>query len=233
MQKLTSLSVFLPCYNEAKNIPLLLENVVKILPKVAKKYEVIVVNDGSQDHTVSTAKNLQKKYPFLRVMSHKKNQGYGAAVYSGLEAAKYEWVFLTDGDLQFDVTELLTFIPHTEKYQAVIGYRKNRAEGWKRQLNAQLFKLYIKLLFRIKARDIDCAFKLIKKEKIPLTQLKSRGAMISTEILYYLRKKGVKVKELPVTHYSRQHGIPTGNHPSVVVKAFFESLQLRWRLLTS
>ncbi|HEX7017931.1 MAG TPA: glycosyltransferase family 2 protein [Patescibacteria group bacterium] len=233
MKKLSSLSVFLPCYNEAKNIPHLVKDLTTVLPQITKKFEVIVVNDGSHDHTIGTTHRLQKKYPFLRLVSHEKNMGYGAAVHSGLMAATYDWVFLTDGDGQFDVRELIDFLPWTTKYNAVIGYRKNRAEGWKRHFNAQLFKLYIQLLFRIKVKDIDCAFKLLKKEKIPLTKLKSRGAMISTELLYYLRKRKVALKELPVSHYPRKFGVPTGNHPRVIVKALRESLQLRIRLLTS
>lgn len=233
MKRLSSLSVFLPCYNEARNIPLLIKDLAEVLPKVARTFEIIVVDDGSQDTTRALIRRLQKKHSFLRMITHEENLGYGAAVYSGLQAAQYEWVFLTDGDRQFNVRELVDFLPYTQKYSALIGYRKNRAEGWRRHLNAQLFKLYVTSLFRIKVRDIDCAFKLIRRDKLPLKALAARGAMISTELLYYLRKKRVALKELPVTHYPRLFGRPTGNDPRVIVRAVGESLQLRWRLLTS
>jgi glycosyltransferase involved in cell wall biosynthesis len=226
MKKLRSLSVFLPCYNEEKNIPLLLKELELLLPKIAKKYEVIVIDDGSADATPKVLGRLKKKYSHLTVITHEKNRGYGAALRSGIEAAQFDWIFFTDGDMQFDVNELTTFVPFADQYEVVIGYRKNRAEGALRQFNAWVFKVFIDVLFRLHVKDIDCAFKLMKANKLKSLPLVSTGAFTSSEFLYRLKKKRVKFKQLPVTHYPRKFGTPTGNNIGVIAKAGWEAIGL-------
>jgi len=135
-------------------------------------------------------------------------------------------VFFTDGDLQFELIQLSSFIKYTEKYQAIIGYRKKRAEGSLRAFNAKLFKMYVDILFRLHVRDIDCAFKLFKADTIKSLDLFSEGAFISAEFLYRMKKKNIKFKQLPVNHKLRLHGSPTGNNINVVIRAGFEALKL-------
>lgn len=225
-QKLSSLSVFFPVFNEEENIELFIKESLDFLPKVATKFEVIIVNDGSSDKTQKISKNLVKNHKKIRLISHRKNQGYGAALRTGFREAKHDWVFFTDGDLQFELKQLKKFIAHTKKYDAIIGFRENRAEGGIRVFNAWLFKLYVDILFRLGVRDIDCAFKLFRTKTFRSIKLRSTGAFISAEFLYKLKKKGVDFKQLPVTHFLRRFGNPTGNNPKVIVKAGFEALQL-------
>lgn len=224
--KISSLSVFFPCFNEEPNVELFVEEALNILPNIAKKFEIIVVNDGSSDGTGKIATSLARKNPFIRAIHHKRNLGYGAALRSGFQAARYDWVFFTDGDLQFRLSQLKKLIPHTEKYDVIIGYRKKRAEGAFRALNARLFKLYIDILFRVHVRDIDCAFKLFKTDVIQSLDLTSSGAFISAEFLYKLKKKHELFKQIPVDHHERQYGSPTGNNPKVIIKAGLEALRL-------
>lgn len=224
--KLDSLSVFFPCFNEEENVELLVEDVSKYLPRFAKKYEVIFVNDGSQDQTLKAVKEAAKKNKFVRVVSHKKNKGYGEALKTGFANCIYEWVFFTDGDRQFRICELKKFIAQTKNYQAVLGYRKNRADGFLRWMNAKLFKGFVDVLFGLHVKDVDCAFKLIKKSELDQIQLKSEGAMISAELLFKLKNNGVVLKELAVRHYPRKHGNQTGNSIRVIVKAFKEAFKL-------
>lgn len=236
MKKLTSLTAFFPCYNEVANVPLFVAEALEQLPKFAQKFEIIVVDDGSKDGTAAVVRALRKQHPQVRLVSHKRNLGYGAAVRSGLAAAKMDWVFFTDGDLQFRLKELRAFVAATAQQQVVIGYRKYRADGGVRAFNARLFKLYIDLLFRLHVRDIDCAFKLFKTTMVQSLKLESNGAFLSSELLYKLKKKGVQFAQLPVDHLPRQFGKPTGNNPKVVVKAFFDALHLylhlKWQSLT-
>ncbi len=224
--KLSSLSVFLPCYNEAANLQLAVDAFLKALPQIATQYELIIVNDGSRDKTGSLADALALKHSHIRVCHHVKNLGYGAALRTGYRAARYDWTFFTDGDLQFDPQELALFIPHTKRYSVIIGYRKKRAEGGFRSFNARLFKLYIDLLFRVHVKDIDCAFKLIKTDLVKSIDFLSTGATINAELLYRLKKMHQPFKQIPVSHYPRQYGTPTGNNPKVIIKAGLESVKL-------
>ena len=226
MKKLTSLSVFFPAYNEEENIPHLLEQALHYIPAVAETFELIVVDDGSQDNTKSIAQTMADANSRIRVVSHPENLGYGAALKTGFTEAKYEWVFFTDADLQFNFAELKNFLEFTDSYSAIIGYRTARAEGFGRARNAYLFKLFINLLFRVHVKDIDCAFKLFKRELISPLKLESNGAFISSELLYKLKKNHIKIKQVPVTHYPRLRGNPTGANLHVIIKAGWDALSL-------
>lgn len=226
MHKLPSLSVFFPCYNEAANIPLFIQEALVVLPEFAKQFEIIIVDDGSVDGSREVADQFATHDKRIRVIRHKTNRGYGAALRSGFESARYEWVFFTDGDLQFKLSQISKFVVQAEKYQVVIGYRRRRADGGIRAINARLFKFYIDALFRLHVTDIDCAFKLFKRTVLQQVQLESTGAFTSSELLYKLKKHGVVWKQLPVDHLPRKFGNPTGNHPRVVIKAGIEALQL-------
>lgn len=241
-QLLSSLTVFFPMFNEEKNVGPMIESAIEILPRITKKYEVIVVDDGSTDDTRKIAQKYQRKNQNVKIITHKMNLGYGASLRTGFAAARYDWVFFTDGDQQFDMQELFSFVTFSKKYDVIIGYRKNRAEGWMRHFNASLFKLFIDLLFRLHVKDIDCAFKLIKSDVIRAIHLESDGAMINAEFLYKLKKNHISVKQLPVSHYLRQHGDPSGANFNVIVKAMVEfarmyikikseMLVLRWKKL--
>lgn len=226
MKKLSSLSIFFPCFNEEKNVPLFVEEALKLLPQIAKKYEIIIVNDGSTDHTLSVAKKLKKEHAEIQIVNHAKNRGYGASLKSGFETSQYEWVFFTDGDLQFSLDQIKEFLPFTDKSEVIIGYRKTRADGALRMTIAKMYKLFVDVLFRLHVKDIDCAFKLFSKRVLNLVELESEGAFISAELLYKLKKKKIRFKQLPVDHYQRRFGSPTGNSVKVIIKACKESLRL-------
>jgi len=230
MNKLTSLTVFFPCFNEAANLEKLINEALVILPEIADIFEVIIVDDGSQDETVKIVQNLQKTHPEIKLVRHPINLGYGAALRTGFGAAKYDWTFFADGDLQFELADLKKFVPETTNYLAVIGFRQNRADGGMRVFNASLFKLYINLLFRLHVKDIDCAFKLFKTSLVQSIKLESTGAFTSAELLYKLKKRGITIKQLPVSHFARKFGQPTGNNPKVAIKAGLEALKLYFHM---
>lgn len=225
VKALESLSVFFPIYNEVANLAPLIDSAEAIIPSLAKKYECILINDGSDDGSEETASSLIKDKKNWRLVSHQKNLGYGEVLKTGIREAKHEWLFFSDGDLQFDLKELRGFLPYTDKFAAIIGYRHKRAEGFRRSLNARLFKIYIDLLFRIHVKDIDCAFKLIRTNLLKKLQLNSGSAFTSSEILYRLKKAGVKFKEMPVTHYPRRYGQATGADVKVIMKACLQALK--------
>jgi len=224
--QLSSLSVFFPCFNEADNLPTILNQALLVLPKLAKKFEVIVVDDGSTDQTKQLVKKFSEQFPVISLVSYQHNKGYGAAIRSGIKASRYDWIFYTDGDAQFDLTELEKFVEKTSSSQVILGYRKSRAEGFKRVMFAWLYKLYIDLLFRVHVKDIDCAFKLFRAKELKQLDLFSTGAFISSEILYRLKKKKVKFVQIPVNHFPRKYGSATGASIGVIVVGLWEPLKL-------
>ncbi len=231
--KLPELSVFFPAYNEAGNIEETIKQAMLVLPTVAKTFEVIVVNDGSQDATLQIAKRLTKKYRQLRVVNQR-NKGYGGALKRGFKEAQYQWIFFSDSDLQFDLNELKKFIPLTQNNLLVLGYRLNRAEGFKRQLLARALKLWNRILlgFPQTIKDVDCAFKLIHRDALTTVEpLISDGAMVSTELLLKAHRTGCAYSQVGVTHYQRRIGQPTGNSFKVITKAVRDTFILQKQLL--
>jgi glycosyltransferase involved in cell wall biosynthesis len=197
---------------------------------VADSHEVIVVDDGSTDATRSLAEDLAYADPRVRVIVHETNRGYGGAVRSGLEAARLEWVFLTDSDLQFDMRELSRFAPVAPSCDIVAGYRVHRADPPHRLLNAAMWNMLVRRVFDVELRDVDCAFKLMRRELVQSLPLTANGAMVSTELIAQARIARARIVELGVGHRPRAAGRPSGASPRVVVRAFRELRAVRAEL---
>jgi glycosyltransferase involved in cell wall biosynthesis len=226
-----SISAVLPAYNEEAIIERTVRHVAGVLADLARDFEVIVTNDGSRDGTGEVLARLQQSEPQLnlKVVTHDRNRGYGAALASGFDAALKDLVFLTDGDKQFDVTELGSFLPEMDgQTDMVIGWRRNRADPPLRKLNALGWKALVNMLFGYTARDVDCAFKLFRRSVWTNMTVYARGATFSAEFLIKARRLGFRVKELPVGHFPRTAGSPTGARLDVIVRAFAELFRL-WR----
>lgn len=233
MRKISELSIFFPFWNEEKNIENVVEKAKNVAEQVALRWEIIMVDDGSTDKTLSIAQKLAKKDKRLRVVTHSPNRGYGAALAAGFSAAAYKYVVFNDGDMQFDFSEVTKFIEKIDKADIIIGYRKKRRDKnlWKRLLLMYLLKVWDLLLFRFYFKDIDCAFKMFKKQAIlQLLPLRSEGALVSTEILAKAKRKKLKIIEVGVTHYPRQIGHQSGANFPVIVRAILESFILWWDL---
>ncbi|NCN27729.1 glycosyltransferase family 2 protein [bacterium] len=218
------LSIFFPAYNEAKNLPELIERTDLFIQQYAKNTEVIVVNDGSSDNSKEVLKQLEAKYGFLKSVHHPQNQGYGAALRSGFSNSQGKLVFFMDSDNQFHFDELKEFIKvlEDEKMDGVIGIRTDRKDNFLRKTNTFLWCSLVRLLLGIRFKDIDCAYKLFKKELIKDIKLETTGAMISTELLFQVQKRTEKIVERHVNHYPRTQGSPTGANPLVILRAFKE-----------
>src|SRR5919202_2034036 len=225
-----SISAVLPAYNEAAIIERTVRHVASVLGGLVADFEVIVTNDGSRDATGEILADLQAHEPdlHLRVVTHERNRGYGAALASGFDAARKDLVFMTDGDKQFDVTELRDFVRAMDgRTDLVIGWRRNRADPPMRKLNALGWKVLVNTLFGYTARDVDCAFKLFRRHAWQSLTVYARGATFSAEFLIKARRLGFRVKELPVSHFPRTAGSPTGARLDVIVRAFVELFRLR------
>jgi hypothetical protein len=203
-----SLSVFFPAYNDAPSLPSLIERTFATLRRVATDYEVIVVNDGSADNTGEVLEELQRQYaPLLRVVTHEQNRGYGAALRSGFAAATKEYIFYTDGDNQYDPAELEQLLcAVTPSTGLVNGYKIERSDPWHRVAIGWLYNRFARWLFRIRLRDIDCDFRLIRRSALDLESLRSTGGTICVELVRSLELSGAEVIEIPVHHYPRRYG---------------------------
>jgi glycosyltransferase involved in cell wall biosynthesis len=225
-----SISAVLPAYNEEQVIASSVGAMVDTLERLGVDYEVIVVNDGSRDRTGEILAELGRQNPRVRMVAHAQNQGYGAALWTGFTSATKELVFLTDGDKQFDVSELTEFLPLLDGADLVIGYRHPRADPLIRRLNAWGWKQLVNGLFGYTARDIDCAFKLFRRRILDRVDVHARGATFSAEFLIKARRLGYVVREKRASHYPRTAGQATGAKPAVIVRAFRELLHLRFSL---
>ncbi|PIS20612.1 glycosyltransferase family 2 protein, partial [candidate division WWE3 bacterium CG08_land_8_20_14_0_20_43_13] len=220
-----NISAFFPAYNEEKNIANTVHKAKAVLEQLAGDYEILVINDGSSDQTLAVARGLEAEFPKVKVINHEINRGYGGALKSGFYNARYEWVAFTDSDGQFDFSELSKLLEKSSDSDLVVGYRLKRVEGFIRKLNARLWGILIWLVFGLRVKDIDCAFKLIKRDvfdRIP--KLESNGALISAELLIRCRKADLKIAQVGVHHYPRLEGNPTGANLNVIIKAFKELL---------
>ena len=225
-----SISAVIPAHNEAPIIASTVEAVDETLSRLLDDYEIVVVNDGSSDATPSIVEDLGRRRPAVRLVSHAVNRGYGAALATGFAAATREYVFLTDGDRQFDVRELEGFLPLLASADVVVGYRKPRADPWVRRFYGWGWNLLVNVMFGYTARDVDCAFKLFRRRVWQSVSVHARGATFSAEFLIKARRMGFQVKELPVSHLPRTAGKATGARLDVIARAFWELFQL-WRHL--
>jgi len=217
-----SISVVLPAYNEEQVIASTVFAVLYELKSWRMDFEILVVNDGSTDQTGEIVAALVDVHPRIRLVNHETNEGYGASLVSGFEAATKELVFFMDSDGQFDIRDLQEFFPLIDTYDAVIGYRVDRQDSWMRKLNAWGWKQLIGLVLGVHVRDVDCAFKLLHTEFVHQHPLETRGAMINAELLYRLKRAGCSYKEVGVIHLPRLHGQATGAKLSVILRAFRE-----------
>jgi glycosyltransferase involved in cell wall biosynthesis len=222
-----SVSVFFPCYNEQDNVAGVVEQALTVLKKLSADFEVIIVDDGSSDATGRIADEISRRDERIRVVHHPTNRGYGAALQSGFKAATKELVFYMDGDGQFDMNEMPPLLPLMAEYDIVSCYRLNRRDPWIRKINGWCWTKLVCLLFGMKIRDIDCAFKLYKREIFDNIELSSTGALIDTEVLARATRKGYHITQRGVHHYPRTAGEQTGANLRVILRAFKELLKLR------
>jgi glycosyltransferase involved in cell wall biosynthesis len=223
-----SISVVLPAFNEAETLPLTVADAIAHLDRLTSTYEIVVVNDGSTDNTHAVAQSLCAENCHVRLISHASNRGYGAAVRSGFSAARCDLIFLTDADGQFSFEPLSEFLDCIENFDAVIGRRAQRADAWHRSLISAIGNWIARKSFKLRARDINCAFKLIRRDTLRTLSLKSDGAMISAELLACATHASCRIRELPVPHRIRAHGSATGARPAVIWRTVVEFIRV-WR----
>lgn len=218
-----TLSVFFPAYYDEGNIEKVVTKAVQVLNELKlKDYEIIIIEDGSPDRTGEVADEIARIYPKLRVIHHEKNMGYGATLKDGFMNAKFDYVFYTDGDNQFDLDELKKFVALISFCDHVVGYRKKKQYSLYRKITSFIYNYLLRLIFKIDYVDIDCAFKLFKRELFDKIKIDSLDAFIDAEIMIKSDLLGYTVTEVGVKHLPRLDGISTGARPSVILRTIKE-----------
>ncbi len=245
-----SISLVLPAYNEAENIEAMITEAVPALEASVQEadgdsgtpesdgalqnqgWEIIVVDDGSADDTAAITRRLMESIPQLRLVQHPVNQGFGAAVFNGFTSAEKDWIFYTDADRQFVMSELEQFVPLMGQADLIAGYRAPRRDPFMRVVYGKGWSMLCTFMFGYTVRDVDCAFKLFRRQIIEelAPTIASRGATFSIEWLVRAKRAGYRFVELPVSHRPRVAGSQTGANVNVIVRAFREMLGFRLQL---
>jgi glycosyltransferase involved in cell wall biosynthesis len=222
---LPGLSIVLPCLNEAANVADAIRAAASVAGRTSEDYEILVVDDGSTDATAEIASRFVDGTGRVRLLIHPHNRGYGAAMRTGIAAARMPWVLLTDADLQFDLGDLEDFVMLTGQADVVAGRRVLRQDTIGRRINGAAWSWLMRTLFDLPVRDVDCAFKLIRRELLEDAELTATGALISAELLVVLRASGARIVEHGVRHRPRVAGEPTGARLGVILRAVGELAQ--------
>ena len=204
---ISSLSIFFPAYNDGGTIPSMVLTAQIAARAITNNYEIIVVNDGSQDHTALVLAELEKQIPCLRVIQHTQNQGYGAALRTGFSAATKEWIFYTDGDAQYNPLDLALLVDALRGGVDIVnGYKISRNDPFIRILIGAIYNFGVKFAFGIHIKDVDCDYRLMRRTIFNTVKLESNTGSICVEMIKKIQDAGFKFAEAPVSHYHRQYG---------------------------
>jgi glycosyltransferase involved in cell wall biosynthesis len=229
-EKLSGISIILPAYNEEANIEATVQGAVDFAPEIAREFEVIVVDDGSHDGTAAVVQDfVTQRHPVVRMLRHLDNKGFGAALRTGFSRARYEHVFYTDADRQFDVGELVYFVPLMRRFDVITGFRVYRYDTAFRIVASWGYNLLVRLLFRVKIRDVDCSFKVFRREVLDKITIECDDFFVDTELIAKARKWNFRIAEKGVRHYPRVAG-ETSVNPGDVQRTLRTVLRMWQRI---
>jgi len=225
-----SISIFFPAYNDWGTIASMVVLAFRVLDDLTDEGEVIVVNDASPDHTGEILAELSTRYPRLRCVTHPENRGYGGALRSGFAAARGDWIFYTDGDAQYDIRELKLLWERRAGVELVNGYKIRRSDPWYRAVIGRIYHHFVKTLFALPVRDVDCDFRLMRREIFERIGLTENSGLICVELMAKIKLAGCRVAQVPVHHYHRMHGKSQFFNVPRVLRVLLRITGLWWRL---
>jgi glycosyltransferase involved in cell wall biosynthesis len=228
-----TISGVLPAFNEEENIETAARRLAETLASMGLgEWEVIIVDDGSTDRTGEIADRLASEDPsHIRVFHHNPNLGYAEALKTGFTNARHKLIFYTDSDNQFDVREICNLLPLIEDADIVCGFRIYRFDPLSRLVLSWGFNLLVRVIFRIKVRDIDCAFKLFRREVFDWVDIQSKKFFVDAEVLAKAKYHRFRMVEMGVRHYPRTAGHST-IRPSHILSTLAELGRI-WRNIHS
>ncbi|WP_258188293.1 glycosyltransferase family 2 protein [Candidatus Hakubella thermalkaliphila] len=226
------MSVFFPVYNDWGTIGSMVVTAISVLDRVARDYEIILVDDGSQAQTRGILEKINLFSDRVRVVYHERNQGYGRAIRTGIQESKYQYIFYTDADAQYDARELELLLPSmTEGVDIVNGYKIRRSDPLYRVIIGKLYHHITRLMFRFPIRDIDCDFRLMRKSIFDQVELESNSGVICVEMITKIHRAGFRFAEVGVHHYFRTSGKSQFFTFRRVFRVGIDLLKLWWKLV--
>ncbi len=232
IKKLNSLSIFFPCYNDNATIASLIVMAFKVARDIAYDYEVLVVDDGSQDATREVLEELRGIFPKFKVIYHKKNMGYGAALRAGFKESKKDFIFYTDGDAQYDVRQLYNLVlVLTDNVDIVNGFKIKRSDSLYRVVIGRIYHRIVCFLFGIKIKDVDCDFRLMRSDIFKKIDLKYNSGIICVELIKKIQDAGFNFAQVGVNHYFRAHGKSQFFNTHRLFKVFLDIARLWLELI--
>ncbi|MGA8427915.1 MAG: glycosyltransferase family 2 protein [Candidatus Dormiibacterota bacterium] len=225
-------SLVIPVHNEAANMPTVIPSALEALGQLSRTYEVVLVDDGSTDSTVEVARaEMGAQADRLRVVSHPHKSGYGITVADGLRAADGDWVAFIDGDGQFDPHDLRLLAELAPGADLIAGWRIHREDPWHRSVVSGTFNVLVRLLYGISYRDVDCGFKLMRREVLELAKpILARSALLNTELYFKAERSGLTIRQVGITHHRRMAGVRSGGKLIPILRAIRELVRLRLEL---
>ena len=222
------ISIVLPAYNEEENLPVAVDRALEVMPGLASNFEVIVVDDGSTDDTREVALGLiREQHPTVRLAVHPSNRGYGAALRTGFALARFDLVFYTDSDRQFDLADLRHFLPLIDEYDLIVGFRVYRYDTVLRSILSWIYNRLVRILFRVRIRDVDCSYKLFRREVLEKIVIESDDFFVDAELVAKARRWNFRLLEKGVRHYPRMAG-ETTVRPSDIPETL-KRIALMWK----
>lgn len=202
----TAVSLVIPAFNEAAVIARAIAEAETALALHFENFEILVVDDGSSDDTASLVRRAMPDAPHTRLLRHEANRGYGAALRTGFEAARFALVAFTDADCQFDLTDLAKLTALAVEVPVVVGYRADRKDPARRRFLSWGYNRMARTLLGTRVRDVDCALKVFWKDVLTGLMPEARGFFVNTEMMTRAHQLGLEVAEVPVTHRPRAGG---------------------------
>jgi len=230
---LSSLTMFFPCYNDGGTIATMIIRAMQVAPTVTQDFEVLVINDGSEDDSAEILAEMQRIYPQrLRVVSEALASGYGGVLRKGFALAAKDWIFYTDGDAQYNPRQLALLAEQvTERVDIVNGYKIKRRDPLHRIWIGLAYQYFVKLVFGLKIRDVDCDFRLMRRAIFDVVRLESHSGTITFEMVKKIQDSGFAFAEVPVEHHYRQYGVSQFFNIRRVLRTLLDLLRWWWRLV--
>ena len=229
MNKNNAISIILPVYNEEDNIGRVLRETADYLQEqnFFKEYEIIAVDDGSKDATADILRKNLRSIPPLKVVTHHRSLGYGPALISGVKTSRHPLVFFMDADGQFNISDIGKLLFYIEQFDIITGYRHKRRDSFIRMALGRIYSRIVFLLFGLKLKDINCGFKLVKREIIERADMNAKAGVFYSELFLKAVAGGCTIKQLPVQHFPRLKGRQTGASLRVIFNAITDLIRLK------
>lgn len=228
-----SITAFFPAYNDAGTIPTMIIRALQTLPQITDEYEVVVINDGSTDDTGRVLDEVARLYsPHVRVIHHNRPSGYGGVLRAGFAAARKEWIFYTDGDAQYDAREVADLARAlADGVDMAQGYKIKRHDPFHRILIGLMYQYFVRLVFGLSIRDVDCDFRLMRRSMFDRIALESTTGTITFEMVKKIQDAGYRIVEVPVHHWYRQYGLSQFFNFPRVARTLIALVGWWWRLV--